>query len=168
MKLDIQIGSDDLTNKIIKKVNGYELCLHDLYEAVPQLQKESDNNLDIFNKFQDDIFELQEKINNLYDENTSLRKKFEEYDDKFNDINIKIQDFNIIDMLKGNSSEGGDMNVTLGLISNMEKKVNAKIKLLEEKIAKIDSSEFKVEKEAQNIKNSQNLNKRQIEQIKKY
>ena len=167
VKLDIQIGSDDLTNKIIKKVNGYELCLHDLYEAVPQLQKESDNNLDIFNKFQDDIFELQEKINNLYEENTSLRKKFEEYDDKFNDINIKIQDFNIIDMLKGNSSEGGDMNVTLGLISNMEKKVNAKIKLLEEKIAKIDSSEFKVEKEAQNIKNSQNLNKRQIEQIKK-
>jgi chromosome segregation ATPase len=49
----------------------------------------------------------------------------------------------------------------------LEKKINAKNKLLEEKIAKIDSSFFKLEKEAQNIKNSQTLNKRQIEQLKK-
>ena len=47
-----------------------------------------------------------------------------------------------------------------------EKKTLAKNKLIDEKISKIDSSMFKVEKESQNIKNSQNLNKRQIDQIK--
>ena len=166
IKLDIQLGNDDIINKIIKKVNGYDLCINDLYEAVPQMQKETDNNLDIFKNFEDELFEIDSRINSLFEENANIKKKFEETEEKFKDINIKLQDFNIIDILKGNSGEGGDSNITLNLISNLEKKFNAKNKLLEEKIAKIDSSCFKIEKEGQNIKNSQNLNKRQIEQLK--
>ena len=166
LKLDIQIGNDDIINKIIKKVNGYELCLNDLYEAVPQMQKETDNNLDIFKNFEDELIEMDSKINSLLEENISIKKKFEETEENFKEINIKLQDLNIIDILKGNTTEGGDTNITLNLISNLEKKINARNKLLEEKISKIDSSCFKIEKEGQNIKNSQNLNKRQIEQIK--
>ena len=166
IKLDIQLGNDDIINKIIKKVNGYELCLNDLYEAVPQMQKETDNNLDIFKNFEDELIEMDSKINSLLEENISVKKKFEETEEKFKEINIKLQDFNIVDILKGNTGEGGDTNITLNLISNLEKKINARNKLLEEKISKIDSSCFKIEKEGQNIKNSQNLNKRQIEQIK--
>ena len=167
VKIDIQIGNDDLVNKIIKKVNGSENTINDLYEAVPLIQKEQDNNMDIFNNIENELYEIQKKIFSIYEENDNIKKKFEENEEKFKDIDIKMQDFNIIDMLKGSGGEGGDTNVTLGLISNLEKKVNAKIKLLEEKISKIDSSSFKVEKEAQNIKNSQNLNQRQIDQIKK-
>ena len=167
VKLDIQLGKDDIINKIIKKVNGYDLCINDLYEAVPQMQKETDNNIDIFKNFEDELFEIDSRINSLFEENANIKKKFEETEEKFKDINIKLQDFNIIDILKGNAGEGGDANITLNLISNLEKKFNAKNKLLEEKIAKIDSSCFKIEKEGQNIKNSQNLNKRQIDQLKK-
>ena len=167
VKLDIQIGNDDLINKIIKKVNGSEMCLNDLFEAVPLLQKEQDNNVEMFNNIENEFYELQTKVFSLYEENDIVKKRFEENEEKFKDIDIKMQDFNVIDMLKGNAGEGGDMNVTLGLISNLEKKVNAKIKLLEEKISKIDSNSFKIEREALNIKNSQNLNKRQIDQIKK-
>ena len=167
VKLDIQIGNDELINKIIKKVNGSEICLNDLFEAVPLLQKDQDNNIDMFNNIENELLELQSKIFNLYEENNSINKKFDENEEKFKDIDLKMQDFNIIDILKANSGEGGDMNMTLGIISNLEKKINGKIKLLEEKISKIDSSSFKVEKESQNIKNSQNLNKRQIEQLKK-
>jgi hypothetical protein len=166
IKLDIQLGNDDIINKIIKKVNGYELCLNDLYEAVPQMQKETDNNLDIFKNFEDELIEMDSKINSLLEENISIKKKFEETEENFKEINIKLQDLNIIDILKGNTTEGGDTNITLNLISNLEKKINARNKLLEEKISKIDSSCFKIEKEGQNIKNSQNLNKRQIDQIK--
>ena len=165
VKLDIQLGNDEIINKIIKKVNGYDLCINDLYEAVPQMQKESDNNIDIFKNFEDELLEIDTRINSLFEENTNIKKKFEETEEKFKDINIKLQDFNIIDILKGNAGEGTDTNITLNLISNLEKKLNAKNKLLEEKIAKIDSSCFKIEKEGQNIKNSQNLNKRQIEQL---
>ena len=71
-------------------------------------------------------------------------------------------------MLKVNSGgEGGDMNIILSLVSNIEKKTTAKSKLMDEKIAKIDSNSFKMTKELQNIKNSQDLNKRQIEANKK-
>ena len=124
-----------------------------MYETIPQMQKEADNYIDIFNNFEDELYELQSKIYSLYEENVTLKKKFEDTDEKFKDINIKLQDLNIVDMLKGNSGDGGDMNITLGLISNLEKKTLAKNKLIDEKISKIDSSMFKVEKESQNIKN---------------
>ena len=152
VKLDIQIGNDDLINKIIKKVNGSEMCLNDLFEAVPLLQKEQDNNVEMFNNIENDFYELQTKIFSLYEENDIVKKRFEENEEKFKDIDIKLQDFNVIDLLKGSAVEGGDMNMTLGLISNLEKKVNAKIKLLEEKLSKIDSNSFKTEKEALNKK----------------
>ena len=71
-------------------------------------------------------------------------------------------------MLKLNSGgEGGDMNVILGLISNIEKKLNGKNKLLEEKISKVDGNCFKMTKDLQNLKNAQDLNRRQFETIKK-
>ena len=79
-----------------------------------------------------------------------------------------MQDFNIIDILKLNAGgEGGDMNVMLGLISNMEKKLSGKNKLIDEKISKVDGNCFKMNKDLQNLKNTQDLNKRQIETIKK-
>ena len=109
------------------------MCLNDLFEAVPLLQKEQDNNVEMFNNIENEFYELQTKVFSLYEENDIVKKRFEENEEKFKDIDIKMQDFNVIDMLKGNAGEGGDMNVTLGLISNLEKKVNAKIKLLEEK-----------------------------------
>ena len=59
------------------------------------------------------------------------------------------------------------MNIILSLVSNIEKKTTAKNKLMDEKIAKIDSNTFKMTKEIQNIKNSQDLNKRQIEANRK-
>ena len=123
VKLDIQVGNDELINKIIKKVNGSEICLNDLFEAVPLLQKDQDNNIDMFNNIENELLELQSKIFNLYEENNSIKKKFDENEEKFKDIDLKMQDFNIIDILKANSGgEGGDMNMTLGIISNLEKK----------------------------------------------
>ena len=67
-----------------------------------------------------------------------MKKQLEENDEKFKDLDVKLQDLNIIDMLKLNvGGEGGDMNIILGLVSNIEKKTNSKNKLMEEKIAKI-------------------------------
>ena len=104
----------------------------------------------------------------MYEENENLKKRLEESDEKFKDVEIKLQDFNIVDMLKLNSAgEGGDMNVILGLVSNIEKKIASKNKLIDEKIAKVDGNCFKMTKDVQNIKNSQDLNKRQIDSIKK-
>ena len=97
-----------------------------------------------------------------------MKKHLGENDEKFKDLDLKLQDFNLIDMLKLNEGgDGGDMNIILGLVSNIEKKTNAKNKLMDEKISKIDGNCFKITKDVQNIKNSQDLNKRQIETNKK-
>ena len=132
------------------------------------MQRESDYNLEILSSLEDEFFELENKIYDLYEENENTKKKFEENEEKYKDIELKLQDFNIIDMLKLNSGgEGGDMNVILGLISNIEKKLNGKNKLLEEKISKVDGNCFKMTKDLQNLKNAQDLNRRQFETIKK-
>ena len=167
IKLDIQVGNDEIINNIIKKINGYDLCIKDLYEAVPLIQKEQNRNINIFNNFEDELDELKSQLNNLYEENNSLRTKLEENEEKFSDIDLKLKEINVIDILKSGSDEVSDKNVILEVISNLDKKISTKIKFIEEKIKKIDTGAFKVEKEAQNIKNEQNLNKRQLDQIKK-
>ena len=167
IKLDIQVGNDEIINNIIKKINGFDLCIKDLYEAVPLIQKEQNRNINIFNNFEDELDELKSQLNNLYEENNSLKTKLEENEEKFSDIDLKLKEINVIDILKSGSDEVSDKNVILEVISNLDKKISTKIKFIEEKIKKIDTGAFKVEKEAQNIKNEQNLNKRQLDQIKK-
>jgi len=144
------------------------LCINDLYDSIPSIQRESDNNIEILSSLEDQFLELENKLYDLYEENETLKKKLEDDDEKFKDIELKLQDFNIIDLLKINTDgEGGDMNVMLGLVSNIEKKTSAKNKLIDEKITKVDSNCFKMTKDIQNLKNTQDLNKRQIETIKK-
>ena len=70
---DENINSQDMImSKIIKKVNGSEMCLNDLFEAVPLLQKEQDNNIEMFNNVENELYELQSKIFNLYEENDEI------------------------------------------------------------------------------------------------
>ena len=137
-----------------------------MYDAIPSIQKEADGYIQILSDMEDDLYDLESKYFAIYEENENLKKNLENSEEKLKDFEIKLQDFNIIDLLKANTEEGSDMNIVLGLISNAEKKANAKHKLIEEKIAKIDQSCFKMTKEVQNVKNSQDLNKRQFDAIK--
>lgn len=149
-----------------KKINGWDLCINDIYDAIPSMQKEADGYIQFLSDMEDDLYDLESKYFVFYEENENLKKKLENSEEKLKDFEIKLQDFNIVDLLKANTEEGSDMNIVLGLISNAEKKANAKHKLIDEKIAKIDQSCFKMTKDVQNIKNSQDLNKRQFDAIK--
>ena len=165
IKLETSIENDDTINKIIKKINGMEDTVSDLYEIVPPLKKKCDSNNEriiiLEKNYETKIKEIQEKI----DEFDNL---LESHTNKLKDIEVKMQDFNIIDLLKINTGEeGGDVNVTLGLIANLEKKISTKIKFIEERITKSEELNFKNNKDAQNIKNSQDLNNRNIETLKK-
>ena len=137
-----------------------------MYDVIPSMQKEADGYIQILSDMEDDLYDLESKYFAIYEENENLKKKLENSEEKLKDFEIKLQDFNIIDLLKSNTEEGSDMNIVLGLISNAEKKANAKHKLIDEKIAKIDEKCFKMTKDVQNFKNSQDLNKRQFEAIK--
>ena len=84
---------------------------------------------------------------------------------KIQDISIKIQDFNIIDILKSGNTDG-DNNITLNLIQNLEKKLDAKTKYAEEKIGKLEEDMYKTIKDFQNLKNAHDLTNRNIEHLK--
>ena len=59
---------------------------------------------------------------------------------------------------------GGDLSVEI--LKNLEKKFDSKMKLNDEKILKLDESNFKLVRQAQNLKNSYDLFKRNIDSIK--
>ncbi len=77
-----------------------------------------------------------------------------------------MQDFNIIDILKSGNTEGGDNNITLNLIQNLEKKLDVKTKYAEEKISKIEEDLYKLTKDFQNLKNAHDLTNRNIDHLK--
>ena len=109
------------------------------------------------------------EISSINDSLENIRKNVEINNAKLRDIDVKMQDFDIVDMLKMNAGngEGGDSAITLGLISNLEKKVMNKFKFTDERVAKIDEDSFKMQKDVQNIKNTHELNKRTMESLKK-
>ena len=100
----------------------------------------------------------------------SLLKKEKEQDDVLKGLKLKVKDFNILELFKSigdNSDKGQNSNILISLIDNLENNLNSKLKISEEKMAKIEESNFKMLKDVQNIKNSQDLNNRNIENNKK-
>ena len=100
----------------------------------------------------------------------SLLKKEKDQDDVLKDIKLKLKDFNILELFKSigdNSDKGQNNNILISLIDNLDKNLNSKLKISDEKMAKIEESNFKMLKDIQNIKNSQDLNNRNIENNKK-
>ena len=82
-------------------------------------------------------------------------------------MGIKLQDFNIYDILKGNLQGDDDLSAAIELIKNLEKKVDAKFKLNDDRINKHDEDLFKITKDVTNIKNAQDLINRNLDTIKK-
>lgn len=73
------------------------------------------------------------------------------------------------DILKSNISDMENeegKNLAIKLITQMENNINGKLKITEGRLNKLEESNFKTTKEIQNIKNAQDLNKRNISLLK--
>lgn len=82
-----------------------------------------------------------------------VSKKSEEFQKTMEEISVKIQDFNIYDLFKSNSSEGGSTDVSVILVQNLEKKVFKKFEFMDEKTKKQDEEGYKLKNEISNVKN---------------
>ena len=51
-----------LFNYIIEKINGWNLYINDIYDAIPSIQRESDNNLEILSSCEDQLYDLEKDI----------------------------------------------------------------------------------------------------------
>ena len=114
---------------------------------------------------------LEQIVSEYEDTMDNLKRKNEEIETKLKDMDLKMQDFNIAELLKENAKMGDENggegnNLLLNLVSNLEKKFNSKSKITDERLNKIEETNFKLVKDSQNLKNAQDGNKRSIKSLK--
>ena len=126
-------------------------------------------NEEIETKYNNNISSIETKIEGIEKNIKSLIKASDAHENELKDTKLKLKDFNILELFKsfGDSSEDGkNSKILVTLMDNLENKINERLKLTEEKMLKVDESNFKMVKEVQNIRNSQDLNNRNIESNK--
>ena len=126
-------------------------------------------NEEIETKYNNNINSIETKIEGIEENIKSLIKTSDEHENELKDTKLKLKDFNVLELFKSfgdSSEEGKNSKIFATLMDNLENKINERVKLTEEKMLKVDESNFKMVKEVQNIKNSQDLNNRNIESNK--
>ena len=133
--------------------------MNDLCELFPEVSKQihiSANNIKI----------LENNMKFFQLKNNNVRKTDEEINKRINDIEEKMKDMNILGMFKGLSGDDGDNTNIIKLINNLDEKFTGKINLIEEKLKKIEETNYKTNKDVVRVLNTFDLNKRNQEHMK--
>ena len=134
-------------------------CLNDMFDIVPSLPKKLENTMD--------------KTQNLENRLKLIETKFErtekmanENQNRIKNIESKIQDLNILELFKSSNGENGEDSNMLTLVNNLDKKITSKLNFLDEKMKKIEEVNYKSNRDVQNLLNSSDLNKRNMNYMK--
>ena len=96
-------------------------------------------------------------LSNLSNENNDLKNKYKKLNDEFEEIKVKVNDFNIYDIFKTNgndSNNSSNLDVNKVLIQNLETKIFKKIGFQDERIKSSEETIIKSSNEIQNLKNN--------------
>ena len=137
--------NSDLIAKLFKKIKDIEKKIGEMTiktnnDVVPKLRKNIDN-----------IHNTNNHLNQLDKNFEEIQKKFIKFNEEFDKVKVKVEDFNIYDIFKGDSGEG-NIDASKALIMNLENKVFKKFGLYDEKIKKNETDFFKAIEEVKNIK----------------
>ena len=138
--------------------------LNDTYKIIPEMQKSFYFQKGKIQTFDEFLSQFGERVDEIEKKMEDLEKKLTETN------NNKPSDVNMAELLKANM--GGDFdneentNVVINLITKLEAKINNKQKMTDDRLNKIEENNFKSQKEIQNIKNAQDLTKRNINMLK--
>ena len=138
--------------------------LNDTYKIIPEMQKSFYFQKGKIQTFDEFLSQFGERVDEIEKKMEDLEKKLTETN------NNKPSDVNMAELLKANM--GGDFdneentNVVINLITKLEARINNKQKMTDDRLNKIEENNFKSQKEIQNIKNAQDLNKRNINMLK--
>ena len=110
---------------------------------------------------------MENSIDDIETKVDSLKLLTSTHEDKIKVLESKTEDFSIADIFKGTVDNNISLgNISVDVIKALEKKFDSKMKLNDEKIIKLEESNFKVVRQVQNVKNSHDLIKRNIDNIK--
>ena len=139
----------ELISRLFKKVNDLEKKINQInIKTTKDLSPKIKSNLDNINNINTQLGQCNETVE-------EVNKKFFIFKEEFDKIKVKVEDFNIYDIFKGDASNGGNVDVNNALIQALEKKVFKKFELYDEKNKKNEQDLFKA---SENIKNLKGLN----------
>jgi chromosome segregation ATPase len=130
------------------------LC--ELFQEVPKQIQINSSNIKI----------LESNMKFLENKNSNVRRIDDQINKRLNGIEEKMKDMNILGMFKGLSGDDGDNANIIKLINNLEEKFSEKINLIEEKLKKIEETNYKTNKDVVKVLNTFDLNKRNFEHMK--
>ena len=142
--------------------------IHQCEKKIEELQK----GTKIHNTLSNDIYKNQNSIKDTNKEIDSLKKtisdlelKLKQSKDDMDKIKVKVQDFNIYDLIKDNGD--GNLDASKLLIMNLEKKVFTKFDQVDEREKAIETDIFKNKNDVTNCNNAVSSFKREYENLKK-
>ena len=106
------------------------------------------------------IKDLQNRNNELEKERDNMKKDIEE-------MQIKMKDLNIFEILQDSKMDQGNMDVTKALVMTLEQKVFKKTGFIDEKIKHLEESMNKLETDQKNVRNLSEILKLSNEDIKR-
>ena len=121
----------ELISRLFKKINDLEKKINQINTKTkknisPQIQSNSDN----INNIQNQLGQCNENV-------VEVNNKLLLFKEEFDKIKVKVEDFNIYDIFKGDASSGGNVDVTNALIQALEKKVFKNLNYMMKKIKKM-------------------------------
>ena len=141
----------DLIKNLVKRSKDHEKKILELFKK-SQEHKEFFQNHKIDNEL---INNNSKNISNLKSTLDELLNKFSTFKTDLEDMKVKVQDFNVFDLIKsGSDNSGGNMDLTKALILNLENKVFKKFGFYDERYKSYDNDIFKIKEENKNINNS--------------
>ena len=105
------------------------------------------------NSSSEEITYLKLQIKDLLNKNSALEKDRDNIKKDIEQMQVKLKDLNIIDIIEATKFDQGNVDITKALVMTLEQKVFKKTQLIDEKIKHLEESMNKVETEQKNIKN---------------
>ena len=162
-------NNSDAINKLKRKINEIEERLNDIN------LKENNDMMPKIRTNQDNIKTSKNKIDELENYYKEISKQLIKFNEEFDQMKVKVEDFNVYDLMKGGPTEPGEsgdkgnVDISKALIMNLENKVFKKFSIYDEKIKKSENDLFKGLEEIKTIKglmdNFKTQNQRNNEKI---
>jgi len=96
-------------------------------------------------------------VNSIIEE---IKKNNDKLVKDFEEMSVKVEDFNIYDIFKSNLAEGGSADASIILIQNLEKKLFKKFEFIDDKLKRSEEDSYRYKNEFSNFKiQIENLNK---------
>ena len=95
-----------------------------------------------------------------------VKKNNDNLKSDFEDISVKVNDFDIYELFKNNTLEGGSIDTSAILIQNLEKKLFKKFEIIDTKLKKQNEDVFRTKNEMGNVKMIVDNNSKSVSKIK--